>query len=126
MGNNNSQQGKRRKNIRKRDSDKKRKQKKYPNLEICSICENEIRDVLNAISYGENHAPVHFDCVLQNLRETEELKRDEKIVYLGKGSFGIIQFRNPPSPIRFFVRKRIQIEDIEKKPEWRKKMAEET
>jgi hypothetical protein len=89
----------------------------------CVICGREILDVLTAISVGEESEPAHFDCVVTELAKDEELQPDEKIVYLGRGCFGIVQFRNPSSQSRIFVRKRIQLEDMEKRPQWRKSLT---
>jgi hypothetical protein len=85
----------------------------------CPICSKPLRDISSAIVHKESSQPAHFECVLQSLRESMELEPNEKICYLGKGSFGVIQLRNANSPLRFFIRKRIQYEDLDAKPDWR-------
>ncbi len=95
------------------------RQMNYPK---CPICGKNIRDLYSAVNYSKTESPAHFDCILRELKTTYDLRPDEKICYLGNGSFGIVQFRGPDSPIRFFIRKRIQYESAEKKPEWRKKL----
>ncbi len=45
--------------------------------------------------------------IMGELKNNEDLHSNEQICYLGNGSFGIITFRNPSSPIKFFIRKRI-------------------
>jgi hypothetical protein len=92
------------------------------NMIKCPICDKPIRELISAISYKENNVPAHFDCVLREIRKNEELAANEKICYLGKGSFGIIAFRNPSSPIKFLIRKRIQYEEITEIPDWRKEI----
>ena len=87
----------------------------------CPLCDQTVRDVLTAIDY--NDMPAHFDCIIKHLEETEEMEPKDKIVYLGGGSFGIVQFRNN-NRNKLFVRKRIQFEEKDRKVEWRQKESE--
>ena len=84
-------------------------------------CHEKMRDIHSAIAHKETGTPAHFDCILKILCENNELYSNEKICYLGKGSFGIIQFRNTNSPLCFFIRQRIQYEPTDPVPYWRKK-----
>ncbi len=93
--------------------------KDFPN---CPICGNSVKDMSTAIAFGEDGEPAHFDCILKQLESRETLESDEKICYLGNGSFGIIKTR-AGGPMKFFVRKRIQYEEAEKKYDWRKKVS---
>jgi ribosomal protein L32 len=98
----------------------KNKQHDFP---ICPVCGKSVRDILTAIALDSTKEPAHFDCIVRKIAEHEELQQREKIVYLGKGSFGIIQYNKGKSG--FVVRKRIQYEEIDKGPDWRKKICEE-
>ncbi len=91
-------------------------------LTMCPICQKPVRDLYSAITHQGSESPAHFNCILKVLRENTELFPHEKICYLGSGSFGVIQFRNINSPIRFFIRKRIQYEPADLIPDWRKKL----
>ena len=95
---------------------------RHGNYPQCPICGKSIRDLYSAVNYAKTNTPAHFDCIVKELKETNDLRPDEKICYLGDGSFGIVQFRGPDSPIRFFIRKRIQYESKEEKPEWRQNL----
>ena len=102
-----------------------RRRRHHPRPEVeyplCPICQKPVRELASAIAHQETQAPTHFDCILRILREENSLSENEKICYLGNGSFGIVQFRNlPGSPARFFVRKRIQYEKTDPMPDWRK------
>jgi hypothetical protein len=88
---------------------------------LCPLCQKAVRDLASAITHKESGAPAHFDCILKTLRGVHAVQQNEKICYLGKGSFGIVQFRQNPGPMRFLIRKRIQYEDTEPVPEWRQK-----
>jgi hypothetical protein len=87
---------------------------------MCPVCEKAVRDLSSAITHRDTGNPAHFDCILKILREENSLSESEKICYLGKGSFGIVQFRSNGSPLRFLIRKRIQYEDLDMIPDWRK------
>ena len=86
----------------------------YP---LCPVCQRPVRELASAIAHRETGGPAHFDCILKVLREEHRPAENEKICYLGNGSFGVVQFR---APMRFFVRKRVQYEKTDPPPEWRK------
>ena len=94
--------------------------KPAPDFSLCPVCQKAVRDLASAISHRGTGEPAHFDCILKILREEHSLSENEKICYLGKGSFGVVQFRSNGSPMRFLIRKRIQYEELEAVPEWRK------
>ena len=90
---------------------------------LCPLCQKAVRDLASAITHKESGAPAHFDCILKTLRGVHAVQQNEKICYLGKGSFGIVQFRQNSGPMRFLIRQRFQYEDTERVPEWRQKPA---
>ncbi|MBN2532928.1 MAG: hypothetical protein JXB88_08555 [Spirochaetales bacterium] len=112
-----------RKGFIKRNYDRRNKRfERNKNTQKCPICHKSIHEFFTAISYKGSDNPAHFDCILKELKSQEELSPNEKICYLGNGSFGIITFRNPSSPIKFLIRKRIQYETVETSPLWRRKL----
>ena len=117
---NSTEQSNKRSNKKRRYRNNKRYQKKdYP---VCPYCGNSVKDIYTAIASEEDEAPAHFDCIIKQIEQRETLEKDEKVCYLGRGSFGIIKTRTGGS-MKFFVRKRIQYEKEEKKFEWRKKIS---
>lgn len=80
---------------------------------ICPICNEPIYIIEQSILYVATNTPAHFDCIIKHLSEENKLEENEKIVYLGSGTFGIIQERNAAhsSGSKFFVKKRIDYED---------------
>lgn len=107
----------------KRNYDKRnRRFQRNRNIQKCPICHKSIHEFFTAISYKGSNNPAHFDCIIKEIKKQEELSSNEKICYLGNGSFGIITFRNPSSPIKFLIRKRIQYENTEEPPPWRRKL----
>lgn len=103
----------RRQNTKKRfnDRDTRRESAALPQ---CPLCNKPIRDNRATIIYRVTKTPAHFDCILKDIQGMEKLDANEKLCYLGKGSFGILSFRNTASPVRFIIRKRIQYEDQER------------
>jgi hypothetical protein len=90
---------------------------------LCGECGKPIKYVYTAIELGTNQTPVHFDCVIKILEEREELGQNEKICYIGQGSFGIIKYQNGSGGKKFTIRKRIAIEEQNKTAEWRKELG---
>jgi hypothetical protein len=60
----------------------------------CFICGKTIDEPLMAIGAKEGGEATHFDCVLSQLASREQLADNEKIIYLGGGSFGVVVFTN--------------------------------
>ena len=89
----------------------------------CALCKKTIKDISSAITFGQTKKPGHFDCILRDIESNEKIGPTEKICYLGKGTFGIISFRNTASPLHFFIRKRIQYEEIDPSQKWYKNLS---
>lgn len=88
----------------------------------CPICEREVMDLSSAITYRETGTPAHFDCVMRKIGQNEDVSQNEKICYLGKGSFGIIRMQKAGGSVPFIIRKRIQYETMDTVPLWRKEL----
>ncbi len=86
----------------------------------CPICRQPVRELPSALTHKETGQPAHFDCIMHELHDSNELAPQERICYLGGGSFGILEFRQPGGPGKFVIRKRIQYEEKEKAQEWKK------
>jgi len=79
-----------------------------------------VRELPSALTHRATGRPAHFECILKELRESNELLPQEKLCYLGGGSFGILEMRPPGGPSRFVIRKRIQYEEKDAVQEWKK------
>jgi hypothetical protein len=86
-----------------------------------------IDNIYTAITEPTTGKPANFDSILKQLEEQEELGPGERIIYVGKGEFGVLQEnksgRKASDQPRFFIRKRITIEDEYEKYEWRKELS---
>jgi hypothetical protein len=86
------------------------------NLKKCTLCNKIIKEMNTAIKHKNEDEDeyLHFDCAVRDIREKEKPYPNEKICYLGKGSFGIVKFLSySSSPIKFLIKKRIQYETLE-------------
>lgn len=90
----------------------------------CEICGELISDIANAITNRGSTNPVHFDCVIKKLSETEKTGFNEKISYIGQGRFAILHFDNPHDQKHFSIKKIIEWESRDsERGEWRNEMA---
>ena len=89
----------------------------------CPICGKPIYDLSTALSSDrENPVPAHFDCVLERVTAAESLGPGERVVYLGSGAFGVVEFKDK-SETTFVVKRRIQWEKEGDKQDWRKLLS---
>jgi len=91
----------------------------YPD---CPICGKSVRELASALTHRASRQPAHFDCIMRELRDSNEMAPQEKLCYLGGGSFGILELRPQGAPSRFVIRKRIQYEEKETPQEWKKQL----
>jgi hypothetical protein len=90
--------------------------------EACPVSGGPITDILTAIADPETGRPSDFNSVIRKLTEQEDLAENERICYLGKGSFGVLVDQKGAKP-RYYVRKRIQYEDEYERYPWRKELS---
>ncbi len=62
------------------------------NTPECPMCGKPITELSTALADKDTGAPVHFDCVLEQLQKTEKLSADQKSLAIGQGSFGVVVF----------------------------------
>lgn len=86
---------------------------------VCAICGKPIFDLSSAIAGRDEGAPVHFDCALAQAASGERLQPDEKVAYIGRGSFAVIKYKDK-SQTTFAIERRIQWEKEGSKPDWRR------
>lgn len=90
---------------------------------ICARCSKPITDLSAALAEKETGEPIHFDCVLEFLKQQEPLKINEKLIYIGQGRFAVAYFENPHDLRHFSIRKIIEWEERDKKYDWRSEIS---
>lgn len=89
----------------------------------CEICTQAIQDITTALAVPVSGNPAHFDCVVKKLAETEKPEEGQQIVYLGGGNFGIVKIDAKSPKNDFKIIKKIEYEDRETIPGWRKELV---
>lgn len=90
---------------------------------ICPKCQMPITEISSAMTDKITGKPMHFDCVLNQLKENERVGENEKIVYIGQGRFAVLYFENPRDQRKFVIKKIIEWEDREQKSQWREELS---
>lgn len=80
---------------------------------ICPICNKPIYITEEGITHNATGKLAHFECILNEIKQNniKDIEENDKIVYLGSGTFGIIQERQSGKNLKLFVRKRINYEN---------------
>lgn len=90
---------------------------------ICEKCGEPIADLTQALSDKSTGKPVHFECILNFLKNSEELKAGEEVLYIGNGNFAVVFFEHPTIRKNFKIVKLIEWEDRSKQYEWQDEIA---
>jgi hypothetical protein len=92
-------------------------------MPTCPLCGKPVYDLSTALGASrEQPEPAHFDCVIERVAASENLAAGEKLVYLGSGSFGVVQFKDKSESV-FTVLRRVQWEKEGEKKDWRKGLS---
>lgn len=96
---------------------------KYPKF-TCPKCGKQITEIAAALSDKETGEPAHFSCVLEILKNSETLKENEEIIYIGSGNFAIVAFENPKNRKKFTITKLIEWENKAIISSWKNEIAD--
>ena len=90
---------------------------------ICPKCGQPITDIASAIADKTTGQPLHFDCVLNQVKQSEPTGENEKVAYIGQGRFAVLHYENIRDQRHFTIKKIIEWEDREKTSEWRDELS---
>ncbi|HUW41057.1 MAG TPA: hypothetical protein VMV90_08585 [Rectinemataceae bacterium] len=89
----------------------------------CPLCGKPVYDLATALCANKDGCePAHFDCVLERVQAAESISPQERLVYLGSGNFGVIEFKDK-SESAFVVKRKIPWETEGEKKDWRKSLS---
>ena len=57
---------------------------------VCPLCGEVIENIASALTYPEGGF-CHFDCVLEKIAKDERLTDKQKVSYIGRGTFAIVE-----------------------------------
>lgn len=86
---------------------------------ICPKCGQPVTDVASAMTDKSSGIPMHFECAMDQVSSGEKLGQNEKIAYIGQGRFAVLYYENIRDQRHFQIKKIIEWEERDKKPEWR-------
>ncbi len=84
---------------------------------VCALCSQPIKAIAQALSGPGEGEYSHFDCVIRKITEDERPTEKQKVSYIGKGTFAIVDTNDEGQMV--FV-KRIVWESAEKFEEMKK------
>ena len=90
----------------------------------CARCGKPIKDLSAALADKTDGKPVHFDCVLNFLKQNETLQENEAISYIGQGRFAVIKYASMVTMKEFSIVRIIEWEDKNQRAEWRGTIAD--
>lgn len=114
---NRDRRGRRRGSSRRSDSPRRSDRPTPP----CSICGEAILDITSALARPNDGTPVHFDCALKLVSEDLKPGEGEQVIYLGKGSFAVVE-KQAYQQRNLKISRRKDWENIEEKSEWRQEL----
>ena len=107
---------------------KTRKKEVFAKIEwpktICEKCGKEIKDLTTALSDKNTGNPIHFDCILEFIKNSEEIKEGEEVIYIGNGNFAIVVFENPKIRKKFKIIRYVEWEEKNNSLQWKTKIKE--
>ena len=59
-------------------------------LETCAYCGQVIETIASALTHPEGGF-CHFDCVLAHIAEEEHVTEKQKVSYIGRGTFAVVE-----------------------------------
>jgi hypothetical protein len=90
---------------------------------MCSLCAKPVRDFYNAVTSRITGLPSHFDCIMNELANSEQPKEGERICYLGGGVFGVVRDPRPGEAGPVVIIKKIPYELKSQEQPWRRYMS---
>lgn len=90
---------------------------------LCSKCGKPITDMASSMASKNGSAPMHFECAMEQVSCNEKLEQNEKIAYIGQGRFAVLSYENIRDQRHFKIKKIIEWESRDAKPEWRSEIS---
>ncbi|MFW5800864.1 MAG: hypothetical protein ACOCVC_02425 [Spirochaeta sp.] len=87
----------------------------------CPISHEPIDDIYAAVDDPDTGKPARFEAVLDKLAKRENIAENERIVYIGSGTFAVAE-DNPKGGFPV-IKRRIEFEDTHHRTEWRKELS---
>ena len=84
----------------------------------CGICDEPIKDITSALARPSDGVAVHFDCALKEAGDKLNPGEGERVIYLGRGQFAVVDEKDYQQRKLRVIRK-MDWENQEERAEWR-------
>lgn len=75
---------------------------------VCKVCEKTIKLMSTAIYDDTDESYSHFDCIIRNLIDNNNLTSNERIAYIGNNIFAVIEDKDGSGRKTFKIKKRFK------------------
>lgn len=86
----------------------------------CCYCHEPICEMSLAVDVPGFAEPAHFDCVIARLKQQENLRSGEEIIYIGNRRFAVVVYKTPNT---FDIIREIPFEDNRDFKSWRNEFS---
>lgn len=80
-------------------------------MSICPICNKPIANMMTALSNEDSESYAHFDCVYDKLKSKVTMKSNERLSYIGNGTFAVIEDYKDGLYSKFRIKHQIQFSE---------------
>ncbi|HOV13559.1 MAG TPA: hypothetical protein PK771_04690 [Spirochaetota bacterium] len=74
----------------------------------CPICNKNINNMSNSIKDLTTEIPCHFECVVAELKKKVHVRQNQRIAYVGSGSFAVIEDVREDGRNKFVIIQKLQ------------------
>lgn len=89
----------------------------------CPLSGEPIEHILSAVQDPETGRPAVLERAIERVSRNEELGENERLCYIGDGSFGVVYEERRGKNTVVEIRRRIEYENRNDKAEWRKELS---
>ncbi|MBR3731779.1 MAG: hypothetical protein IKN25_03940 [Spirochaetales bacterium] len=75
---------------------------------VCPICEKKIENMADTITDRRTGQPAHFVCVHDSLMKTLSLRDNQRLSYMGSGTFAVIEDVNEEGKTKFKIKEKFE------------------
>lgn len=76
---------------------------------VCPICNKNITNMMTALFDETNNQYAHFDCMYDKLKNKVSLEENERLSYIGNGTFAVIEDYRDSHSMKFKIKQKYQI-----------------
>ncbi len=75
---------------------------------ICPKCNKTIYEMSSTLEDKKTKKAAHFNCIFEEIKKDTFINKYQRLVYIGNGTFAVIEDINEKGRMKFIIKKRIQ------------------